>query len=45
MFAFAIYDRLSDQLILGRDEFGIKPLYFRLIDEGYFFQKSDLSYH
>ena len=37
MFAYAIYDRSSDELIIGRDEFGIKPLYFRLIDEGFIF--------
>src|SRR5262245_10006961 len=29
MFAFAIYDRRRKRLFLGRDEFGIKPLYIR----------------
>ena len=28
MFALAIYDKLEDTLILARDSFGIKPLYF-----------------
>ena len=28
MFALAIYDSLNDKLILARDAFGIKPLYF-----------------
>ncbi len=37
MFAFAIYDKQKDELIIGRDPFGIKPLYFSLSDEGVFF--------
>ena len=27
-FAFAIYDKLNESLFIGRDRFGIKPLYF-----------------
>ncbi len=37
MFAYAIYDKNFDQLIIGRDEFGIKPLYFSLINDGIIF--------
>jgi asparagine synthase (glutamine-hydrolysing) len=28
MFAFAIYDRQQDELVLGRDRYGVKPLYW-----------------
>lgn len=28
MFALAIYDKAADELVLARDHFGIKPLYF-----------------
>ena len=34
MYAFSLYDKKKDQLILCRDEFGIKPLYFSIIPEG-----------
>ena len=37
MYAFAIYDKNKDCTILGRDIFGIKPLYFSLIKDGIIF--------
>ena len=37
MYAFAIYDKKKDCTILGRDIFGIKPLYFSLINDGIIF--------
>ena len=33
MFGFCIYDATLHRLVLGRDPFGIKPLYVRLADE------------
>ena len=37
MFSFAIYDEKKNVTIIGRDIFGIKPLYFSAIDEGIIF--------
>lgn len=34
MFAFAIHERDSGRLILGRDRFGIKPLYLNVSNDG-----------
>ena len=34
MYAFIIYDKKLDEVIIGRDEFGIKPLYFSLMKNG-----------
>jgi len=40
MFAFAVYDTLTESLHLARDRTGIKPLYYRL-DSGNFFFASE----
>jgi len=34
MFALAVYDRLDNRLVLARDRFGVKPLYFALARGG-----------
>jgi len=40
MFAIAIFDRLSRQLVLARDHFGIKPLYYAMTNDGVCFASS-----
>lgn len=37
MFAFAIYDKKSKELFLARDNFGIKPLYYTVMDGTFMF--------
>lgn len=37
IFAFAIWDENRRRLLLGRDRFGIKPLYYTLVNEGLVF--------
>ena len=32
VFAFCIYDLNNNQLFIARDRFGIKPLYFKIVD-------------
>lgn len=34
MFAFAIYDKRDDRLVLARDHFGIKPLFYTFLVDG-----------
>lgn len=36
-FAFAIYDESNEQLFLARDPFGIKPLFYTQINQGFYF--------
>jgi asparagine synthase (glutamine-hydrolysing) len=35
MFAFALYDKVTDRLLLARDRFGVKPLYLYETDRGF----------
>jgi asparagine synthase (glutamine-hydrolysing) len=42
MFAFAVFDSKENKLILGRDRFGEKPLYYGW-QEGYFYLGSELK--
>ena len=37
MFAFAIYDKKSQELFLARDNFGIKPLYYAYMNDTFMF--------
>ncbi len=37
MYAFAFYNKLDDQLILGRDRLGIKPLWYSFQNDDIFF--------
>jgi asparagine synthase (glutamine-hydrolysing) len=37
MFAFAIYDTIRRQIVLARDRFGIKPLYYALLPDQFVF--------
>ena len=38
MYAFAIYEKKTRKLILGRDPFGIKPLYFNFSENIFIFR-------
>ncbi len=37
MFAFAIYDTVTQKAFMARDRFGVKPLYYHYSDEGFIF--------
>lgn len=43
MFAFAIWDKVNKNLILCRDRFGVKPLYYRLGKDGIAFSSEPKS--
>lgn len=40
IFAFGVYDSSSDSLFLGRDRFGVKPLYYCFKDDNLIFASS-----
>ena len=42
MFSFVIYDRINKQVFFARDRFGIKPLYFH-ISKNHFFFSSEIK--
>lgn len=43
MFAFALYDRDDDSLVLARDHFGIKPMFYTRLRDGTLAFASELS--
>ena len=43
MWAFAIYDRYSNEIFLARDRYGIKPFYYFFSEEGDFFFASEIK--
>ncbi len=43
MFAFALYDKAKDEIFLARDHYGIKPLYYALLDGIFFLFSSELK--
>jgi asparagine synthase (glutamine-hydrolysing) len=43
IFAFAIYNRLKNELFLARDHLGVKPLYYQFTTEGEFVFASEIK--
>jgi asparagine synthase (glutamine-hydrolysing) len=43
IFAFAIYDKLKDQVFIVRDELGVKPLYYYIDEQNNFYFSSELK--
>jgi asparagine synthase (glutamine-hydrolysing) len=43
MFAFVIYDRARQQIFAARDHFGIKPLYYTILEDGTWLFASEIK--
>jgi asparagine synthase (glutamine-hydrolysing) len=45
IFAFSLWDRVTQALLLARDAFGVKPLYFRHTEDGLYFSSESKALH
>ena len=43
MFSFALYDLSKNKLTISRDRYGIKPLYYSMINDELYFSSSAKS--